>query len=657
MYSGHIYNNEGIPLSGIPVSDGLNITVSDEQGAYSLPGWERARVISVQALTVHHDDWYRMIDKEIDVYDFYVTPYKCGEDCSFFHFSDTEIFLDNAYPERWVGGIKELVDEHKPDFIVHTGDICRRKGLEGHRYAMNSDNMGVPVRYTLGNHDYVNDKYGEYTFERLYGPVWYSFDLGKVHFIVLPITYGDAPSGYEKDDHLNWLKNDLEAMAADLRPVVLCHSPLGRFENECTIKGEAISIDLSEYDALAWVFGHLHVGYIREGNGRFHIGTGRPDFGGIDGSPAGCRLIRVGKGHKLTTKILYNKKTSNVCEVERRVVAKNFCFTSPICAEGKIFVSSIDNGYPCEPSIMALNANGDVAWKYRMTASVRWNMAYEDGMVYAKDGIGIIYALSAKDGSLIWKKQLTEENVTESMGGLRIQNGEIFVASNKRAFILDVKSGEIKLASEYNELPATTTVPPVPFGNKVIWGKHWRGLICFDRESGKTLWQNKDTMDFLTEPITVGNVIYAPTRYRIAKLDENGNILAESEMKSEKFFNIAATPIYYKGKLFVPTSECGLGIYDAENLELIKYIGTEPSLIAVGSYNPIGEQTVLGKPIIAGDTLIFAAADGNVYFCDVESYEVKRKVSIGHPIISSIASTDEGYYVCDFDGGLSFIRK
>ena len=68
MYTGHIYNNEGIPLAGIKVSDGRNIAVSDEHGAYSLPGWERAHVISVQTLTTHHDDWYRYIDKDYDKY-------------------------------------------------------------------------------------------------------------------------------------------------------------------------------------------------------------------------------------------------------------------------------------------------------------------------------------------------------------------------------------------------------------------------------------------------------------------------------------------------------------------------------------------------------------------------------------------------------------
>ncbi len=659
MYTGHIYNNEGLPLSGVRVSDGQNIATTDSEGRYSLAGWEHAHVISVQMLTRHHDDWYRYIDEDVVVYDFYISPYVSENECTFFHFSDTEIFIDGARPEGWVGGIKILCDEYKPDFIIHTGDICRRIGLEQHRYAMNSENMGVPVRYTLGNHDYVNDKYGEYTFERLYGPVWYSFELGKIHFVVLPIPRGEVPGIYKSDDRLVWLKNDLEAMSSDKRPIFLCHEPCNGFEYSCILQSEHRTVNLKKYNPLAWVFGHLHVDYIRETDGRFHIGTGRPDFGGIDGSPAGCRLIKVNKDQKLSTKIIYNKASNNLCEAERQVIAKNFCFTAPLYAEEKIFVSTFDDGCPSDCAIIALAKNGNTIWEYRTTSSVKWNIAYENGFIFAKDDFGIVHAISASDGKAIWTKKLTSEHMTTASGGLKVQDGRLYVATNERAFIINALNGEILLASEYSDISssAAATVSPIPFGNKLLWGKHWRGLICFDGENGKTLWHNKDTIDFLAEPIVVGGSIYAPTRYKIAKLDENGNIVAESKSHSEKFFNTTSTPLYHSGKLFVPTAEQGLGVYDGETLELIKFISTSPSLIAAAPYNPIGEQTVFGKPIIDGESLIFTAADGNVYFCDAESYEVKRVVSIGHPILSGVTATDEGYYVCDFDGGLSFIGK
>ena len=96
MYTGHVYNYEGTPLSGIKVTDGLNVSITDESGAYELCGWERANVISVGTLTLYHDDWFRYIDKGHSVYDFYITPAKERSQSSFAHISDTEIHLDNA---------------------------------------------------------------------------------------------------------------------------------------------------------------------------------------------------------------------------------------------------------------------------------------------------------------------------------------------------------------------------------------------------------------------------------------------------------------------------------------------------------------------------------------------------------------------------------
>lgn len=658
MFSGHVYDREGTPLAGIKICDGQNICVTDENGCYSLPGWERARIISVQALTHHHDDWYRYIDEEYDTYDFYITPYASQRDCSFFHFSDSELFIDRAIPERWVGGIKKLAQEHKPDFIVHTGDICRRRGLENHRRVMCSENMGVPVRYTLGNHDYVADRYGEYTFERLYGPVWYSFDLGEVHFVVLPIPSGETKGLYKKDDRLIWLRNDLEAMGTDKRPVFLCHEPCYGFEKDCRLSGDNQTMNLLDYNPLAWVFGHLHINYVHETNGRIHIGTGRPDFGGIDGTPAGCRVVKIQGRDNLTTHILYNKVENDVCEVKRHIIGKGCCFTAPIYAEGDIFISTFDDGYPTECAVLRITTDGSIVWKHPLPSSVKWEIAYESGVVYVKDDFGIIRAIDSANGDLIWEGELPKPGTACVSGGLKIKDGKIYTTTNERAYVLDAKDGRVILESECNDpAAASTTVSPIVLGENLIWGRHWKGLICFDGKSGKTLWHNKDAIDFLAEPIVVDKTIFAPTRYHIIKLDENGNVIAKSAPHSEFFYNTTSSPLYYNGKLFVPTAELGLGVYNAETLEEITYIGTSPSLIAASSYMPIGEQTVFGKPIIDDGELIFTAADGKVYFCDAESYEVKRTVSIGHPILSGIVKINGGYCVADFDGGLNFIEK
>lgn len=71
---------------------------------------------------------------------------------------------------------------------------------------MNTENMDCPVFYCIGNHDLVKGKYGEELFESIYGPVYYSFDAGNVHYIVTPMPGGDHAPGYTADDVCRWLK-------------------------------------------------------------------------------------------------------------------------------------------------------------------------------------------------------------------------------------------------------------------------------------------------------------------------------------------------------------------------------------------------------------------------------------------------------------------
>ena len=61
---------------------------------------------------------------------------------------------------------------------------------------MNTENMNCPVFYCIGNHDLEQGKYGEEIFESVYGPVYYSFDVAGVHYIVTPMPYGDARPEY-----------------------------------------------------------------------------------------------------------------------------------------------------------------------------------------------------------------------------------------------------------------------------------------------------------------------------------------------------------------------------------------------------------------------------------------------------------------------------
>ena len=136
--------------------------------------------------------------------------------------------------------------------------------------------LGIPFVQVVGNHDLDlqagSDLGATETFERRFGPRYYSFDRGQVHYVVLDdvFFYGGGYIGYVDDDQLTWLANDL-ALVERGRPVVaFMHIPLystlnerqGRGGGEPSVSLAVTNRDvvyrlLESYGALA-LTGHIH---------------------------------------------------------------------------------------------------------------------------------------------------------------------------------------------------------------------------------------------------------------------------------------------------------------------------------------------------------------------------------------------------------------
>ncbi|AZZ94122.1 phosphohydrolase [Hahella sp. KA22] len=131
---------------------------------------------------------------------------------------------------------------------------------------------GVPVYLTPGNHDIDNDatsdKHSLDTFKREWGPAYYSFEVGDVHFVVLdnvryPCTpesdnadgkhdYCDNPAtaptynGVIDEAQVEWLANDIAATSEHKLIVLNMHIPLVSFSDMGSTKHQT--------DNVAWLY-------------------------------------------------------------------------------------------------------------------------------------------------------------------------------------------------------------------------------------------------------------------------------------------------------------------------------------------------------------------------------------------------------------------
>lgn len=319
------------PLAGVMVTDGLNVVKTDKKGRFSLPGFEKTHFISITTPAGYETQQFYISTKEENrkSYDFLLTESERTQEKehSFIQITDTEVMGGLG---RWVTDLKQYINTEKPAFLIHTGDICYESGLKMHNQVVNTQTMDCPVYYCIGNHDLVKGNYGEELYESIYGPTWYSFNVGNTHYVVTPMAHGDHPTNYTQKDVYNWLKNDLAMMSEGQSLIVFNHDLFTASDDFVFRADKENAIDLRKFNIKAQIYGHMHYNYVRNQNGIYTICTGTLDKGGIDHSPSSFREIKVNADNDITTELRYT-----FIEPQATIVSTNPVSVNTYHAQGK----------------------------------------------------------------------------------------------------------------------------------------------------------------------------------------------------------------------------------------------------------------------------------------------------------------------------------
>ncbi len=157
-------------------------------------------------------------------------------------FADTQAGSELAQDmlrEELLGAL--LGNPYNAAFSITVGDVVNDNLDLYPRHIEMMGHIGTANWYLPGNHDinfespdahHAND-----TYKRYFGPVYYSFDVGQVHFVALNnVEYAGNKGnesfdngryrGYISDDQLYWLERDLRYVDRDRLIVIATHIPL-----------------------------------------------------------------------------------------------------------------------------------------------------------------------------------------------------------------------------------------------------------------------------------------------------------------------------------------------------------------------------------------------------------------------------------------------
>ena len=666
-YEGKVTDsNGGLPLSGVSVTDGRNVVKTDENGCFKLKGWRKARFVTVTVPAGYKTEkYYIPVDESVKSYDFTLSESDIprGSAHSFLQISDTEI--NDSSKLDWLEHIKKLINEQKPAFLIHTGDICYEQGLRRHINEMNTENMGLPVRYVIGNHDYVDyGKYGEALYESLYGPVWYSFEVGNVHYVVTPFQTGaDVKSGYNKDDRWRWLENDLMNTSPDMKVVMFNHTKAPN--DGYIIEFDRKELDLKEHNLIAWVYGHYHYNFVENNEGVLNISTARPDCGGIDSSASGSRIINIDADGKVSTKMHYYsfEKSGALSPEQAQFTADlsgNVLFCDTVYENGKIYTATVDDDYPRECGVYCIDGeSGDRIWSFETVNSVKNNVIVKDGKVFAQDCEGNVYCLDGENGKLLWQTKVAVDHGLSASSGICLDSGRLYTGCASEVTCLNAENGE-KLWEKLRDRGEASPAEFIAAGDLLIVSSHWDALVALDKNSGKELWKNDDgDIRFRSStPIKIdGNTLLVADDNAIMTVDlKTGEIIHKSEYEDYSF-NTSAQPAIKDTVAYIPTSDKGIIAYSLKEHKILWTFGTGKALVYTAPYKNGGAQTVESSPVIDGGYLWFGGADGRLYCLDITDGTAVKAYSLGAPIFGKPAVTEDFVYIGDFAGRITKLQK
>lgn len=651
------------PLSDICVTDGRSVVKTDENGAFEISLWRKAHFITVTVPAGYStENYYIKIDKSVDSYNFSLdkSEITVSEEHSFIQISDTEIG-ENGTGE-WLDELKTVVKENKPAFLIHTGDICYEAGLKKHIEEMNTQTMGCTVKYVIGNHDYVKGKYGEEFYESLYGPVWYSFDVGNIHYVITSFQTGsDYKSCYSKNDRWIWLENDLKNVDRDKKVIMFNHtvSP----SDDYVISFGRNELDLKQHNLIAWIFGHYHYNYVYESNGVVNICTPRPDCGGIDSSPAGARLIKITADGSISTEMKYYdlgqitapKNTLWNTKLDGKIL---FCDT--LLDNKYVYTATACDDYPDNSSrIYCLNKeNGEMVWSYKTVNSVKNNLIIYESYLVAQDAQGNVYCLEKSNGECLWQKTIDLGNGLGTSSAICESKGIVFTGSSRVITALDIKTGNL-LWSANRDKGENSPAQFIVCGNKLIVNSHWDSLAALDISNGKELWSNNDSdIRFRSStPICIdGNLLVADSNAIMLVNSENGKFISKKEF-DEYDFSSSAQPLYENGIAYIPTAKSGLAAYDLANEKILWNCLTKESILFTPPYAGKGSRTVEATPILHKGHIIFGANDGFIYSVNISTGEIEKAYSMGSAVLGKVLSDNGKLYAGGFDGYLACFEQ
>ena len=289
------------PVPGVVVSDGVEVTVTNELGIYQLQSDKEWGYVFISVPAGYEvpaegvlPQFYKMMKGDASTaerVDFSLTAVDGQDDYKVLVLGDMHLANRTGDLKQFMEFTSDLnayraLHQQEKMYAIALGDMTWDLYWYSNSYALpeylntiNSQVKGLQIFHTIGNHDYdykaMNDRDAESRFMDYIAPTYYSFNLGKVHYVVLDdidcSNYdGTTSRDYEKRvsaGQLSWLAKDLSHVDKSVPLVVVMHaqvfypSQTDGFKVDHDAVNTTQLLNVLDGYKVHFITGHTHMNY------------------------------------------------------------------------------------------------------------------------------------------------------------------------------------------------------------------------------------------------------------------------------------------------------------------------------------------------------------------------------------------------------------
>lgn len=296
---GLVSSEEG-PVANVVVSDGTEVTVTDDKGIYELKSAKKWGYVFISVPSGYEvaaegvfPQFYQTLKGAADVVeqkDFKLTKVDGQDRYKFFLLGDMHLANrtnDAAQFTQFTTDLNAYMAQHSGQkmYALTLGDMTwdlywykNNYALPQYRETINRQVKNLQIYHTMGNHDNdfmtTSDYDAAVKYVDCIGPTFYSFNIGQVHYVVMDNIDCSAYDGTDSrnyvkklsNEQLKWLAKDLAYVDKSTPLLVAMHAQIYKptstgfaFDHD-SANTEALLAALDGYE-VHFVTGHTHKVY------------------------------------------------------------------------------------------------------------------------------------------------------------------------------------------------------------------------------------------------------------------------------------------------------------------------------------------------------------------------------------------------------------